>query len=53
MTITELSAAMADVLVYLRQTEQIRNDEAESHQADIDSLLARVAELEARLSAIE
>lgn len=53
MTISELSEKLADVVDYLRQTEQTRNAESESHQADIDSLLARVAELEARLSAIE
>jgi polyhydroxyalkanoate synthesis regulator phasin len=53
MTITELAEKLTTVVDYLRQTEQSRNAEAESQQADIDSLLARVAALEDRLSAIE
>ncbi len=53
MTFTELAERLAAVVDYLRQTEQSRNAESESQQDDIDSLLARVAALEHRLSAIE
>ncbi len=53
MTITQLSEKLAAVVDYLRQTEQQRIDEAALMQDDFDSLLARVADLEARLSAIE
>ena len=53
MTITELSKKLAEVLDYLRQSEQQRIDTAALMQDDIDSLLARVADLEARLAAIE
>ena len=53
MTTTELSEKMAAVVDYLRQTEQQRIDTAALMQDDIDSLLARVADLEAKLAAIE
>jgi len=53
MTITQLSEKLAAVVDYLRQTEQQHTDTAALMQDDIDSLLARVADLEARLSAID
>lgn len=45
MTITQLSEKLAELVTYLRQNEQQRIDEATLTQYDIDSLLARVADL--------
>lgn len=53
MTTDQLSAKLAEVLEYLRQTDSHATEERECQQDDIDSLLARVADLENRLAAIE
>jgi len=49
MSLTELSARLDAVLDYLRESEQ----QQQVMQDDIDSLLARVADLEQKLSDIE
>ncbi|MDD2879265.1 MAG: hypothetical protein PHQ58_02415 [Rhodoferax sp.] len=53
MTVAELTQKHNAVVEYLRQLEQQRIDENAAMQDDIDALLARVSELESRLSEIE
>ena len=50
MTAAELSEKHNALVEYVRQLEQSHADEAAAMQDDIDSLLARVATLEARLN---
>lgn len=53
MTITELKEKHNALAEYARAIEQQHIDDTAGMQDDIDSLLARVAALEARLTEIE